>query len=311
MDKEKRNMRLSRTLIVLCLTALLLGQYPVMSAEPRETGTVDVLVVPGTISMTPSHPDVGELVKITAYVVNNGPNPTVADVNFWDGPPTAQHFIDTMQMVLPPNEPRPASVQWNTTPLRSGFHSIWVTVNPTDFPDSDQSNNNASREMTLTTTTSKVVDTDFQTWSGPLVLSDLLGVWNIGWLVLDGADVFFAQEYDYQYGIVVDEKGKLVLHNSTIMSNYAVRILVEGDGQLTVEPGCTVSGKITTRDRAQVTISNSTASGGTDMVGGNLTVSNSILAGVFHIQRTNVTLNSDNFITNDTVLMQSDRKSVV
>jgi hypothetical protein len=284
---------------------MLLGQFPVVSSDRSEAGTVDVLVVPGSVGMTPSHPELGEVVKVSAVVTNIGAATTLADVIFWDGPPEAQHFIDSTQVALQQYEQRSVNIQWNTTPYRSGFHDIWVTVNPTEYKDADLSNNNASKEMTLTTTTSKVVKEKFETWTGPLVLSDLLGVWNIGWLVLDNATVFFAQEHDYQYGIVVDEKGKLTMRNSMISSNHALRILVEGEGQLRIEPSCDILGKIATRDRSQVTISKSTVNGGTDIIGGNLTITDSVMTGVFQMQRTNVSLGSSSFMTNQTVLMST------
>jgi ribosomal protein L40E len=305
MDPEKRCTRLSKMMTVLFMTAMLLGQIPSASSDRSEAGTVDVMVVPGSVSLTPSHPELGEVVKIAAAVTNTGPATTLADVIFWDGPPEAQHFIDSTQVALQQYEQRSVNIQWNTTPYHSGFHDIWVTVNPTEYKDTDLSNNNASRETTLTTTTSKVVKEKFETWNGPLVLSDILGVWNIGWLLLDNATYYFAQEYDFQYGIVVDEKGKLTLRNSQILSNHALRILVEGEGQLNIEPGCDVSGRIATRDRAQVSVARSTVNGGTDIIGGNVTITDSDMTGVFQMQRSNVSLVADSFHSNQTVLMSS------
>jgi len=305
MHKKYRLVRLSRLMTILSMTMMLLGSVPLASSDRSDAGAADVLIVPGSVSMTPSHPDLGEIVKLSATVYNKGPATTPVDVIFWDGLPEAQHFIESTQVALQQYEQKSVNIQWNTSSYRSGFHDIWVTANPTDYKDPDLSNNNASKETTLTTTTSLVYDEKFESWSGPLVLSDILGVWNIGWLLLDNATIYFAQEYDYQYGIVVDEKGKLTMKNTVISSNHALRILVEGAGQLGIEHGCDVSGRIATRGSAQVSVAESTLSGGTEVIGGNLTITGSELSGVFQIQRCNVTLQSDSFHTNQTIRMDS------
>jgi len=301
MNKEKRPATLYRMIASFVATMMLVGALPVASSDRSEAGSVDILVVPGSLTMNPNHPEQGEIVKLSASIYNRGPATTPVDVIFWDGPPEQLRFIDSTQVALQQYEQKSVNIQWNTTPSPSGFHDIWVTANPTDFPDTDLSNNNLSKEMTLTTSTSLVYDKKMETFIGDLVLSDILGVWNIGWLVLENSSLHFAQEYDYQYGIVVDEKGKLTLRSTEITSNHALRILVEGEGQLAIEQGCVVNAMIATRDRAQVSADKSTLVGGTDIIGGNLTIMDSDLSGIFQVQRCNVTIDSGTFHTNRTI----------
>jgi hypothetical protein len=163
----------------------------------------------------------------------------------------------------------------------------------------------------LTGRFSWIVDESEETFSQTKVFSDIMGIWNVGRLTLDNATIYIPQERDYQYGIIINDQGRLTMRSSTIGSNYALSILVEGSGQLIIEPGCAVSAHIVTRGRALVTMDNSTLSGGMDVRGGNVSVANSILEGVFSFQSTTAVFQSDVFTTNQAISFSASRVTAV
>jgi hypothetical protein len=305
---SQRNARLSRILVLLCLAMVVASGMPGSALLPRQAATVDIVVDPASIWVEPSHPEVGEMAKLSASVWNNAEYDTsVVDVLFWDGNPSLGHIIGSDQQSIDPGDTKPFSTTWNTSSLRSGFHEIWVTANPTDFADTNMGNNNASRELVLTGQFSWIVDTAEETFSGPKIFSDIMGIWNVGRLTLENATIYIPQERDYQFGIIINDQGRLTLRTTTIGSDHALSILVEGAGQLVVEPGCTISANIITRDRAFVSMDNSTLSGGMDIRGGNVSLTNSILEGVFSFQSTIAVFQSDTFTTNETISFSSSR----
>ncbi len=285
----------------MCLTVLTLAAMPPSLSAERGSG-VDLVVNSSSISFAPTHPDVGDVVRVSALVGNEGDTGTSADVFFFDGAPPEGRLIGGSTTAIGGHSQELVSVNWNTSGVQSGFHEVWVAAYPSDHPESDWSDNNASADLTLTTIFSWVVSDRLETFPGPTkVMADILGVWGIGRLVLENSTIYFAQERDYQYGIVVDEQGVLTLSRSEIISNYALIILVEGNGQLIVEPGCALAATIVTKDRAQVRFSNSTLTGGMRVRGGNVTVSHSSLEGSFSFERTNATLISVSLRSDETI----------
>jgi ribosomal protein L40E len=317
--KPSFNEYISRMLALFIIVVVLVAAIPVSTALPRDSGSVDIAVDAGSIRVDPSHPVVGDMVRVSAMVTNYGSAATSANVYLYDGSPGAygSHLVDSAQKDLWPygedGSTQQADFIWNTSNSRSGFHDIWVTSMPavSGVTDIDQSNNNVSREVTLSGVFSWVVDENDVTFHGPKVLSDVLGVWKTGHLTLENATIYFQQERNYQYGIVIDGQGKLTLRTSMIDSNYALSILVEGSGQLIVEPGCVINGKILTREMGTVMIDNSTVSGGMGVMGGNVTVVDSTLEGVFSFEDTNLTVQADTFTTNQSVAMVSSSVTAV
>jgi len=94
-----------------------------------------------------------------------------------------------------------------------------------------------------------------------------MGIWNVGRLTLENAQIHIPQERDYQFGIIINDQGRLTLRDTSITSDHALSIIVEGSGQLQVEPGCDISARIVTRDRALLQMANSSLSGGLDING--------------------------------------------
>jgi len=140
------NPRLPRISALLCLAALLASGMPGSALLPRQAAAVDIVVDAGSIWVEPSHPEVGDTVKVSASVWNNAQYDTsVVDVFFWDGSPSLNHLIGSMQQGIDPQQSQLFYTSWDTTSLLSGFHDVWVTANPTDFPDPNLGNNNASR----------------------------------------------------------------------------------------------------------------------------------------------------------------------
>ncbi|MGQ9583582.1 MAG: hypothetical protein ACUVV6_08755 [Thermoplasmatota archaeon] len=299
----ERNSGASRARALICLTVLTLAATPNSLLADRSSG-VDLVVASSSLSIEPTHPDVGEVVRVSALIGNEGDTGTSADVFFFDGPPSEGRLIGGSTAVVGGHSQEYVSVNWNTTGVQSGFHEVWVAAYPSDHQESDWSDNNASADVTLTTIFSWVVSDRLESFPGPTkVMADILGVWGIGRLVLENSTIYFAQERDYQYGIVVDEQGMLTLYNSEVISNHALIILVEGNGQLVVEAGCNLTATIVTKDRAQVRFSNSTLTGGMRVRGGNVTVSHSRLEGSFSFERTNASLFSASLASGETILV--------
>ncbi|MEM2869848.1 MAG: hypothetical protein QW379_05445 [Thermoplasmata archaeon] len=299
--RRTESSRPSKAWVLGCIVMLTMTMLPAVVPGDRQSGA-DLVIIPGSITISPTHPDVGDVVRVMAIIANDGEVSSTVDVFFYDGPPSQGRVIGSYQTVLGEHEQQPVSINWNTSGVPSGFHELWVAAYPSDHPEVDWSDNNASADITLTTIFSWVVYDRLETFPGPTkVMADILGVWGIGRLVIENSTIYFAQERDYQYGIVIDEQGMLTLRNSEIISNFALRILVEGNGQLIVDPDCTLSATVVTRDRAQVRISNSTLTGGLRVRGGNITASDSSVEGVINFERTNATIASTTVLSNETI----------
>ena len=306
---SKRSARLSRILVLFSLAMVLAGVLPATAVMPREDITIDIYVDADSIKVDPAHPEVGEMAKLSVSVWNDAEYETsIVDVLFYDGVPSPSRYIGTEQHSIDPGQAYVFSANWNTSELRSGFHEIWVTANPTDYPDSNLANNNASREFVLTGGFSWIIDDTEETFAGPKSFSDIMGIWDIGRLTLENASIDIIQDRDYQFGIIINDQGKLTMRGTSyISSNHALSILVEGSGQFIVEAGCSVHANIITRDRAFVSMDNSTLSGGMDVRGGNVSLTNSILEGTFSFWSTTAVLQSDTFTTNETILFSASK----
>ena len=296
-------------LALFSLTLVILSGIPSSATVPREIITVDIAVDSGSISVDPSHPEVGDIAKLGAIVSNlDFYYSSIVDVMFWDGHPSLGHLIGSEQKTVPAAESVFFAATWNTTAQRSGFYQIWVTANPTDYPDSNPENNNASRELILNGQFSWIVDDTEETFSGPKSFSDIMGVWGVGRLTIEDSPlIFIPQERDYQFGIIIADQGRLTVRHSTIGSDHSLSIIVEGNGQLIVESGSTITANIIMRDRALVSIDNSTLTGGMAVMGGNVSLTNSILEGVFSFQSATAVFQSDTFTTNQTISMAQSK----
>ncbi len=301
------DVRLPRTLALLSLAMLLASGLPASAVLPREAEMVDIAIVPMSIRVDPAHPEVGDDVKLSVSVWNNGDYNSYVDVLFWDGPPSPRSYIGIDTRSVEAGATLPFETNWSTSSLRSGFHEIWVTANPTELQDSNLDNNNGSREIVLGGQFSWIIDNSEETFSGPKTFSDIMGIWNVGRLTLDNAQISIPQERDYQFGIIINDQGRLTLRGTTISSDHALNIIVEGSGQLIVEPGCDISARVVTRDRALFTMANSSLSGGLDINGGNVSVTNSVLEGVFSFSSTTAVFQSSSFTTNETILLSGSR----
>jgi|GEM_PF-5863419 len=300
----KRGVCLSRLLVLSTLVMVVSAGLPTSATMPREEApAVDIAVDAGTIRVEPSHPEVGDTARLFATVFNlDYYIPTAVDVFFWDGHPSLGHIIGVAeQKTVAAYGAGQFDVPWDTSDLRSGFYDIWVTANSAENPDPNLANNNASREIILNGQFSWIIDDREETFEGPKYISDIIGVWGSGRLTLDNAHIFIPQERDYQYGIIVDDQGKLTMRQTEISSDHALSIMVGGSGQLVIEPGCRINGHIITRDRALVTMANSTLSGGMSVKGGNVSIANSVLEGVFLFRSTTAVFQAVTFTTNETI----------
>jgi hypothetical protein len=73
---------LSKMVVALAMGLMFLA--PLGAAIDSSRASVDLRIVSSNISVSPGHPNVGDVVKITAYVENEGASPATADVLFWD-----------------------------------------------------------------------------------------------------------------------------------------------------------------------------------------------------------------------------------
>jgi len=277
-------------------------------ALARYSGDEDISVSDESIEIFPRHPEINDIVKLTATISNYGSEPTTADVLFYNGPPGMFNLIGSCTVLINPGTTFPASIQWNTTGVSSGFHKISVWAKPIS-PDSDidPSNNNASFWMAICNpvTCIRVNGAEFREINGPLVLRDILGVWEMGKLTLDNATIYFAQSFDYQYGIFLDDQGILDMQNTLINSNYKLLILVSGTSNLSIVK-CNVTGKIMTRERTRLSVSDSILEGGLELRNANITMSQTVLSGgIFSFRKSNMTVDSSDFSSATTLRIDS------
>src|SRR5512136_2167036 len=112
---SKRSACLPRMLVLFALAMVLAGVLPATAALPRQSGTVDIYVDADSIKVDPAHPEVGEMVKISASVWNDGYDTSIVDALFWDGNPSeGGRYIDGDQQAIDAQDTATFSANWDT-----------------------------------------------------------------------------------------------------------------------------------------------------------------------------------------------------
>ncbi len=116
-----------------------------------ERAAPDLSLSEDDIVFSKSKPLLGDTVQINATVRNvGGANATSVRVKFYDGPPSGGVTIGSDQILdsVPFNESAVARVNWSTSGVSSGYHWIYVVVDPySSIAEENESNNNASAQV--------------------------------------------------------------------------------------------------------------------------------------------------------------------
>lgn len=101
------------------------------------------------IKFSDDEPIEGEIIEINATVFNAGTRSASVTVYFYDGPPENNDLIGTDTLSVDKLRFSFASTPWDTTG-EDEFHTIFVLIDPDDpANESDDSNNQASRDITV------------------------------------------------------------------------------------------------------------------------------------------------------------------
>ncbi|MDI6916698.1 MAG: C25 family cysteine peptidase [Thermoplasmatales archaeon] len=144
----------------------------IMERAMRWLAPPDLTLTSSEIFFNNSEPVNNTMIKINATIKNNGAgNLSNIVVQFWDGQPeTGSQIGDNQTISVSPWGSGNASVTWNACPL--GTHEIYVVIDPGNTTsESNETNNNASKSITVFDTFTFNLSTGWNLITPPVIKS--------------------------------------------------------------------------------------------------------------------------------------------
>lgn len=293
--------------VISLLTVLLLiiPVMPIYVSGEGEEGP-DLSISSEDILFSPEHPYEKDYVTITIRVSNLG-SPSVSDaiLSVYDGDPDVGILIDEQMISVPEYDYTTTMVTWSTTGVSPGFHQITVCISGGEPADVNPVNNNATRELILAKTSDRIYTNATSTISEQLSLSGIIGIWGQARLFLINATVFVYQLYPYQYGIVVEDSGQLIVRNSVIWSNYPLNLIIRGTASCEIDYSSRIYARVRAYESSQLSVRNSHLFAGIDVSDINVTIESSTINITASFKNAGVEIKNSYFSLNDTFKMAS------
>ena len=244
-------------------------------------GLPDVVVPPEGITVSDPHPMEGDVIDIDAEVRNEGETQaTLVVVQFWDGPVGTGAFIANRTTSVAAGGTALVTTPWDTTSL-GGTHQLTVLASTVLPGEEDPSDNEATIKVLVFTVWDMVVDDATgdvgidQTWTQDGFVTVRSG----HTLTVEGVELVFLQDYDYQFAVFVEDGAGLVLLGASVRSDAALLVVLEGSARLSLTDGSNLEAAVDVKGGGSIEVVASRLAGG--IVGGadEVVLSDALLSG--------------------------------
>jgi RNA polymerase subunit RPABC4/transcription elongation factor Spt4 len=251
-------------------------------------GLPDVVVPPEGITVSDPHPMEGDVITIGAEVRNEGETQaTLVVVQFWDGPAGTGTFIANRTTSVAPGGTALVSAPWDTTSL-GGTHQLTVLAGTVLPGEDDPADNVAFLKVLVFTIWDMVVDdvtgdvTIDQTWTQDGFVTVRSG----HTLTVEGIELVFLQDYDYQFAVFVEDGAGLVLLGASVRSDAALLVVLEGSARLSLTDGSNLEAAVDVKGGASIEVEAGRLAGG--IVGGadEVVLTDALLSGPLELSGT-------------------------
>ena len=231
-------------------------------------GLPNVVVPQEGIALSDPHPMEGDVIAIEAELRNVGETQaTLVVVQFWDGPAGTGTFIANRTASVAPGGFALVTASWDTTSL-GGTHQLHVLASTVLPGEEDPSDNAASIKVLVFTVWDMVVDdatgdvTIDQTWTQDGFVTVRSG----RTLTVEGVELVFLQDYDFQFAVFVEDGASLELRGASVRSDAALLVVLEGSARLALLDGSNLEAAVDVKGGAHIEVATGRLAGG--IVGG-------------------------------------------